>query len=279
MADVQQNLETWAGSYDWSSRGEEWSGSWGGSEAMWWGTLLPRIHAWVPTGTILEIAPGFGRWTAFLTGVCDRLIGVDLSQRCVDACRERFRGASHAEFHLNDGRSLAMVADESVDLVFSFDSLVHAEQDVIDNYLEQLALKLKPDGVGFIHHSNMGHFVRQAELAQRMPDGLRRRMVIRGWIVNTYAWRARSVTAESLKRHCDQVGLACMAQEKINWEFGTHLIDAISTFTRIGSRWERPNLVADNPGFMREAAAVARRAQLYSEPRRGDAAASSSSST
>jgi cyclopropane fatty-acyl-phospholipid synthase-like methyltransferase len=39
------------------------------------------------------------------------------------------------------------------DFVFSFDSLVHVESDVIENYLTQLAKKLKPNGIGFIHHS------------------------------------------------------------------------------------------------------------------------------
>jgi 16S rRNA A1518/A1519 N6-dimethyltransferase RsmA/KsgA/DIM1 with predicted DNA glycosylase/AP lyase activity len=52
---------------------------------MWRGMLRPRINAWVPTGTILEIAPGFGRWTRFLKDVCDRLVVVDLAERCIEA--------------------------------------------------------------------------------------------------------------------------------------------------------------------------------------------------
>jgi hypothetical protein len=52
-------------------------------------------------------------------------------------------------FHVNDGRSLAAVADGSVDLIFSFDSLVHVEADVMLAYLEQLAHKLTPHGIGF----------------------------------------------------------------------------------------------------------------------------------
>ncbi|MEK6280890.1 MAG: hypothetical protein AABN95_11100 [Acidobacteriota bacterium] len=27
---------------------------------------LPRIHPFIPVGTILEIAPGYGRWTHYL---------------------------------------------------------------------------------------------------------------------------------------------------------------------------------------------------------------------
>lgn len=59
---------------------------------------------------------------------------------------------------INDGRSLDAVVDGSVDFVFSFDSLVHLEVEVIESYLKQLASKLTPNGVGFIHHSNMGEY-------------------------------------------------------------------------------------------------------------------------
>src|SRR6266567_7931064 len=52
--------------YDWRDAGEEWSESWGTSAAQWSGAILPRIQGCLPTGTILEIGPGFGRWTNYL---------------------------------------------------------------------------------------------------------------------------------------------------------------------------------------------------------------------
>src|SRR6266511_5905235 len=54
------------------------------------GSILPRVHAFVPVGTVLEFAPGFGRWTRFLGPLCDRMVLVDFSERCIDGCRERF---------------------------------------------------------------------------------------------------------------------------------------------------------------------------------------------
>jgi hypothetical protein len=54
--------------------------------------------------------------------------------------------------------SLDVAVDGSVDFVFSFDSLVHVEMDVIEAYLKQLAAKLTPNGVGFIHRSNLGQY-------------------------------------------------------------------------------------------------------------------------
>jgi SAM-dependent methyltransferase len=258
MADVQKNLEVWESGWDWSNAGEEWSASWGGTHALWFGTLLPRIHPYLPTGIILEIAPGYGRWTQFLKGACERLVIVDLAERCIEHCRERFADADNIDYHVNDGRSLAMVEDGAIDFAFSFDSLVHAEADVLEAYLHQLARKLKPDGVGFIHHSNAGRYRRLGRLAVRLPETVRRPLVNRGALPDIYAWRAESVTAEWFADCCQRVGMACVAQENISWERGRFLTDALSLFTPRGSRWERPLAVTRNPHFRREAHRLAR---------------------
>src|SRR4030088_2097980 len=113
MGDLVQNRAVWNETWDWSRRGEEWSDWWGGTEAEWFGALLPRIHAHVPPGTILEIAPGYGRWTQYLKDLCDRLIVVDLAERCILHCRERFADSPNIDYHVNDGRSLEMLADRS----------------------------------------------------------------------------------------------------------------------------------------------------------------------
>ena len=165
MPTTEANREFWDEEYDWASGGAEWSSRWGSTQAQWQGTILPRIRRHLPVHTILEIAPGFGRWTQFLAGCCQRLIVVDLSAKCIDACRARFADANHIEYHVNDGLSLPFVGDGSVDFVFSFDSLVHVEADVIESYLNELGRILKPGGAGFIHHSNL------AELSKRSLFG------------------------------------------------------------------------------------------------------------
>lgn len=57
MPTVEQNKIQWGDSYDWNEGGEEWSTEWGTSHMQWYGTILPRIHAFLPADTILEIAP------------------------------------------------------------------------------------------------------------------------------------------------------------------------------------------------------------------------------
>jgi ubiquinone/menaquinone biosynthesis C-methylase UbiE len=89
---------------------------------------------------------------------CKRLIIVDLSPRCIETCARRFRDSAHIEYCVNDGMSLAVTGDQSVDFVFSFDSLVHAEMDVIVAYLREIKRILRPAGAAVIHHSNLGQY-------------------------------------------------------------------------------------------------------------------------
>jgi hypothetical protein len=62
-----------------------------------------------------------------------------------------------------------MLNSGSVDFAFSFDSLVHAEADVIQAYVEQLASILRPGGAAFIHHSNLGQYARRLAVINKVP--------------------------------------------------------------------------------------------------------------
>jgi 2-polyprenyl-3-methyl-5-hydroxy-6-metoxy-1,4-benzoquinol methylase len=250
MPTIEQNLQCWDETYAWPQAGEEFSAPWGGAEAQWYGTILPRIHSFVPAHTILEIAPGHGRWTQRLKTLCERLILVDLSESCIEACRRRFNRAPHISYHVNDGKSLAMIPDRTIDFVFCFDSLVHAEKDVVEAYIAQLAGKLTPNGVGFIHHSNIGMYIDQS--TGRLP----------AFISNT-GWRAESMTASRFKELCSAAGLQCIAQELVNWKTDVVLNDCFSLFTQRNSVWAHSNRVLINKRFMAEVAYLRRMMQLY----------------
>lgn len=272
MPDLDAIRETWNQSSGWISGGDEWSGPWGGTESVWWGSLMPRIHAFVPTGVVLELGPGEGRWSRYLRPLAEEFVLVDVAEHCVEACRGLFNGDPGVSCHVGDGRSLPMVGARSVDFAFSFDSLVHAESDVLESYAHELARVLKPNGVAFIHHSNMAVYRRSADLARTIPEKIRRRLTIHGLLVNVFAWRAESTSAAQFAELCDRAGLACVGQELVAWHYGRHLTDVISLVTPRGSRWERPNRVVRNPALMHEARLRERLVSLY------DAAAWDSSS-
>lgn len=106
--------------------------------------IYPRIHKYIEQHNVfmLEIAPGYGRWTKFLKDFSTKLDIVDLSDNCINACQKRFEQDTNIEYHINDGKSLEMIQDDSLDFIFSMDSL-YVEIDVIEEYIRQIAKKLR----------------------------------------------------------------------------------------------------------------------------------------
>ena len=243
--------------YDWREAGEEWSQPWGSSAAQWSATIFPRIRDCLPTGTILEIAPGFGRWTHYLKDYCEKLWAVDKSSQCIETCRERFAVESHVHCWLNDGRSLSMIPDASVDFVFSFDSFVHPNRDIIEAYLRELRVKLKIGGKGFIHHSNFGEYANTRR--ERLPEALAKPL-IKAKILDWAHHRNPSMSADLFRSLCATHGLHCISQELVNWR-GRRLIDCLSLFQRVDSAPQNATKVVRNPNFMREAARIRRQWQ------------------
>ena len=246
--------------YDWKNAGEEWSAPWGTSAAQWFGAILPRIQHCLPAGTILEIAPGFGRWTHYLKDHCNKLWAVDKSNECIEACQQRFAGVSHVQCLLNDGRSLSMIPDGSVDFVFSFDSFVHPNRDVVEAYLRELRTKLKIGGKGFIHHSNFGEYANS--LRERLPQALAKPL-IKAKILDWAHHRNPTMSADLFRALCAQYGLYCVSQELVNWR-GRRLIDCLSLFVRSDSSEQKPTQIIRNSNFMHEAAKIRR--QWRSKP-------------
>ena len=285
MPTVEQNLILWGKPDGWKDDGDKWSVKWGGTDLEWWASIFPRIRKFLPASTILEIAPGFGRWTQFLKGFCEQLIAVDVSPACIERCKERFASDPQVRCYVNDGKSLAMVEDRSVDFAFSFDSLVHVEADVITAYLNQLGKKLKPGGFAFLHHSNLESYRSSiwlpkaigrpqpigADAAKPAPMSrslwLRRRLQskLTDWgLVNTFDNRAESMSARIFRESCDAAGLDCRSQELVNWNHGPSLIDCFSVVTPRDGNTRKPSRLLKNPHFMDEAERARRIAEFYS---------------
>ena len=218
MPSIKENLESWDDPVRWENHGDEWSQAWGSSDALWFGTVLPRIRPWLPTGCLLEIACGHGRITRYLLSHCERLVGVDLAPTCVEECAQKFADHSEATFMVTDGRSLAGVEDDSIDFAFSWDSLVHADPTVLKAYLDELARTLREGGTAFLHHSNYA-----ALDAPSDPS-------------NPH-WRDKDTSAELVRQLALDAGLQCRSQELVQWGV-PDLTDCFSVVRR-GSPGER----------------------------------------
>ena len=147
-----------------------------------------------------------------------------------------------------------MVPDASVDFVFSFDSFVHPDREIVEAYLRELGTKLKIGGKGFIHHSNFGEYVNTPR--ERLPEVLAKPL-IKAKILDWAHHRNPSMSAELFRALCAQHGLRCISQELVNWR-GRRLIDCLSLFERSDSAHQNATKVFANPNFIREAARIRR---------------------
>ena len=261
MPSIDTNKEVWDGEYQWPRRGDEWSDAWGGPNMQWYGSILPRIHRFLPSGRILEIACGYGRWTHYLKNACQELQVVDLSEECIEACKARFKDESNIEFHLNDGKSLEMIGDQSIDFIFSYDSLVHAEPSVLDSYISQFPRILKADGAAFIHHSNFGEYsARDSRLRKNRTVEM---MLEKFNVLEPTHMRDPQVSAKLVQKLAGNHGLSCISQEIIPWGTRKMHLDSLTTLVSSRSALAGENQVFRNPDFMLEAANLKRLAQVY----------------
>lgn len=265
MPTLEQNKSIWAGSYNWENRGDEWSAGWGGPSMQWYGSILPRINAHVPANRILEIACGYGRWTHYLKDLCNKLYALDLGEECIRYCKQRFASCSNIEYILNDGMSLEMIPDGSIDFVFSFDSLVHADESVLDSYMSQLPRILSNEGTVFIHHSNLFAYNRKYSIIRKVPK-LEGALKLVGILDRSLHWRDFSVDAKKVERMADKYGLHCVSQEIVNWGTKRAYIDCMSTIkAAIAASAHAPNTVLHNKYFMREARNLRALSGLYGQ--------------
>jgi SAM-dependent methyltransferase len=231
MPDIAWNKAKWSDSAMWTDGGEIWSAHWGSSEIQWWTMIWPRIAEVLPASSVVEIAPGHGRWTHFLLDQCESYIGFDVAARCTEHCRIRFANACElrsVRFETNDGASLPGVADASVDFVFSFDSLVHVEQPTIEAYLSAIARVLRPGGGAFLHHSNYAAVPEQPT----------------GWDHE----RGRSQSAASVRAAAESVGLHVLVQEPVSWG-GNILLDCFSSVVKPDGTSLPATVIIENPTF------------------------------
>jgi ubiquinone/menaquinone biosynthesis C-methylase UbiE len=128
-----------------------------GMEREWTEVIWPVIKDFDFT-TVLELAPGGGRNTAKLAEVARVIHGVDLNQPVIERLETRFRshaGPCQLHFHKNNGSRLPMIQSSSITAIYSWDSVVHFGQRVIEEYVGEFARVLKPGGKGFVHHANL----------------------------------------------------------------------------------------------------------------------------
>lgn len=146
------NRKIWE-SWDWETEGEEWTPSPEWKQSVVRHVLRPRMPE---GGAIVEIGPGGGRWTETLLEIGGRIVAVDISEECLRVCRDRFSDHEGISFVLTPGNALPGIEDGTIDAIWSFDVFVHVNRAEVEDYAQEFARVLKPNGIGVLHHGTTG---------------------------------------------------------------------------------------------------------------------------
>ncbi|MBT8435136.1 MAG: class I SAM-dependent methyltransferase [Gammaproteobacteria bacterium] len=227
--------------YDWAMADEEWSAPWGGTRSMWLTSIFPRIGQFLPADRIVEIGCGYGKIAKVLHAfTASELVLLDITDDCIEKCALAFEESSKTRCLKTDGRSLQGVANNSVDLVFSFYSLVGTNADTMQAYLQECGRVLRDDGAAFLHHSNVGMYYqdKNTQVDKR--------------IYSLAANRDILVDAATVQAMADDNNLICIKQECISWDIEEVLGDCFSTLVRPDSKWAQDPELIHNPDFHNE---------------------------
>lgn len=146
-----EEQKRWNEDYMWEHDGHEWSNVFGGTDNLWNKEIFPYIKEFRGK-KVLEIAPGRGRITQYLSILTSDLIVVDLNPTCIEITKNKL-GEHVKNYIVNNGKSLTGVYSNSQDLVISWDSFVHMHKNVIEEYIKEISRVLVDGGKGYIHHS------------------------------------------------------------------------------------------------------------------------------
>lgn len=103
---------------------------------------------------VVELACGRGRHVPQYIEKAGHITLVDILEKNIEFCKERFKNVSKLSYYVNNGYDLQQIPDESQTSLFSYDAFVHFEMLDIFNYLKETRRILRGGGMALFHHSN-----------------------------------------------------------------------------------------------------------------------------
>ncbi len=212
MPSIEKNLNVWEETFKsfltQKNFGDSWSEAWGSPLLQWYSMIFPRLYRYLPSIHIYEIASGLGRWSFFLQYYCSNLSLSDISNESIKFLRNRFKNNLNINYNVNDGKKI--ISDNKLDLIFTFDSLVHCDYEVIESYILEFKRLSKQNSIFFLHHSNLS-----------------------GCSVTTKksghnGWRSSDVSSKIVAEICEANDLQIVYQEVFDWGAVKDYLDCIS---------------------------------------------------
>lgn len=127
-----------------------------GSIQIFWGkeSKFRELFAFLDLDCVVELACGRGRHVPQYIESANEVILIDILDKNIEFCKERFRNISKIQYYVNNGHDLEKLASNSCSAFFTYDAMVHFEMLDIFEYLKETRRVLKPGGRALFHHSN-----------------------------------------------------------------------------------------------------------------------------
>lgn len=103
---------------------------------------------------VVELACGWGRHVPQYLKDAKHIILVDILERNIEYCKDRFKDEKKITYYANSGHDLNLIESETQTAVFSYDAMVHFELLDIFEYLKEINRILVQGGRALIQHSN-----------------------------------------------------------------------------------------------------------------------------
>lgn len=103
---------------------------------------------------VIELACGRGRHVGQYIEKANKIVLVDIVEKNIAYCKERFSGEEKIEYYVNNGFDLSQLESNFYSALFTYDAMVHFEMLDIFGYLKETQRVLRPGGLALFHHSN-----------------------------------------------------------------------------------------------------------------------------
>lgn len=117
-------------------------------------SIFHKMFRKLDLDNVIELAVGRGRHVRMYEQRANHIVLVDILQKNIDFCKERFKDNKKIDYYCNNGYNLSELEDNEYSALFTYDAMVHFEMMDIFEYLKDIHRVLKKGGMALFHHSN-----------------------------------------------------------------------------------------------------------------------------
>ncbi len=117
-------------------------------------SVVYKMFSKMNLDNVIELAAGRGRHMQMYEAKANHIVLVDILQKNIDFCKERFKGNRKIDYYCNNGYNLSELKDNEYSALFTYDAMVHFEMMDIFEYLKDIHRVLRKGGMALFHHSN-----------------------------------------------------------------------------------------------------------------------------